>query len=616
MTRRSFAVAVLLAAFCTSCAGAAQAPKFKLDETKYMPAGKLTRGMKGYGLTVFEGTKPEKFNIEIIGVMRNVWDVGSDMILIRCSGKNLEHTGIAAGMSGSPIYVNDKMIGALAYGFSFAKAPIAGVTPIAEMLSLLDQPPMKKDAAKPATAIKLGKPLNVLDKEFGEVKFARRSLGVDPTSAGIMELTPIAVPVRLSGLGPPSVAKRLLKMFGPELKQFGLMPVLGGSVGGKEVVDTQLRPGSVVSAQMVWGDLDWSGIGTVTEVRGKRVYAFGHPMWSEADVTVPMSAGYIYTFMPSFSRTFKIGSGTKIVGTIDTDRATGIAGTIGATGKSVKVRVSVTGWPEKTTRVYKFQTLRHQSMTPYLIGVTSSGALFKSGGPPDELTARYKITIKPEGRKPLVIENIESGQDGWAAAARVYIEVRAAVGQLTLNQFERIYPESVDIDVKFEPVRRAAVIETIAVDRTNVRRGETVRATVEVRKWKAGIVRQTVEVKVPVDAPLGAARLTVCGGSECRIADRMDSPARFKPENIEQVLELATKQYRKDRIYARLSINKSGVAIKGKELPQLPLSMLSLLSARRRTGVSTMRSSLVSSAPSTLVLTGSQTITINVEEAK
>jgi hypothetical protein len=242
--------------------------------------------------------------------------------------------------------------------------------------------------------------------------------------------------------------------------------------------------------------------------------------------------------------------------------------------------------------------------------------LFQTGGPPEELTARYKITIKPEGREPLLIENVESGQDGWAAAARVYLEVRSAVAQLTLNSFERIFPESVDMEVTFEPVRRAALIETLAVDRTSVRRGETVGVTVELRRWKGDLERKTLRVSIPANAPLGPALLSVCGAIESQNADRADSPARFQPKHIDDVLALIQKSYPRDRLYARLTLNRRGVAIDGKELPELPPSMLSLFLSRRQTGVSNVRSTVVTSEPSELIPNGMQTVPIMVEEAK
>jgi len=615
MLRRTVPLVAVLALICGSCAGAAQKPKPEIDGARYLTADKLRRGMKGYGLTVFQGTKPEKFNVEVIGVMHNVWDIDSDIILIRCSGHGLEKTGIAGGMSGSPIYVDGKLIGALAYGFSFAKAAIAGVTPIAEMLPLMDRKP-EKPAGKAATSFRLKEPIHVFGRDFSTVKFASSPTLLKPDGSGAIEMCPITTPIRLAGLGPPQVARRLLKDLGPELEGFGLMPVQGGTAGAADVKDAKLEPGAVVGVRLLWGDLDWDAVGTVTEVRGKRVLAFGHPMYAEADIDIPMTTGYIYTIMPSFARTFKLGAGGRIVGRIDTDRSKGVAGTIGARGESVRIAVSVSGLEGSKVRKYSLEALRHPRITPAIIGLAVGSCLFQSGEPPEELTVAYRITVAAEGYPPIVIENVESGWDGWGTASIIRQDVRGILSSLTSNKFKRVYPRSVKVDAKFEPVRRYAEIETVALDRSEVRRGETLRATVELKRLKAGRVRKVIDIPIPRDAPLGPATLQVCGSGAYIAAERKDAPSRYDPQDFPQLLELLRKEYRRDRLYVRVSYAAAGIAIRGKELRDLPSSVYGVIASRKQTGLTHVRDAAVTTVPCGLVVSGSQMLKINVEEER
>ncbi len=593
----------------------AAAPPAAIDETKYLTADKIRAGMKGHGLTVFQGTAPERFDVEVLGVLHNAWGVDSDIILIRCSGKNLEHTGIAAGMSGSPIYIDDKLIGALAYGFTFAKAPIAGVTPIAEMLPVAERAG-RAPAGKGAAVFKLDKPVEVFGREFAELILARRFMaaegGADP-GAG---LSPIATPVRLAGLGPRGVASRLLRAFGPELEELGLMPVQGGMAGADDTKDAKIEPGAVVGARLLWGDLNWDAIGTVTDVAGDRVLAFGHPMFGDADVDIPMTTGCVHAFVPSFSRTFKLGSGGRIVGRIDTDRATGIAGTLGPHGESVRISVSVSGPEADKTRTYRFEALRHPSITPAIIGLAASSCLFQTGDPPEELTARYRITVAAAGLEPLVIENIESGWDGMGAVARVYVELRQALAAILQNEFRRVYPESVRVEAAFEPVRRFAMIETAALDRTTVRRGETARLTVELKPVRGERTRKTIDVPIPADAPLGPATVQVCGQAEREAAERKDAPGRFVPQDFGQMLDLLRRRYRRDRLCVRLSYAGGGVALKGKELVDLPASVYGVMASQRQTGMSPVRSTSLVEVPCDVVVSGSQLLKLKIEEEK
>ncbi|MFW6107627.1 MAG: SpoIVB peptidase S55 domain-containing protein [bacterium] len=613
MLRELLAVVAVLAA-CTGCAGAAERAAIKIDETRYLTADTLRAGMKGHGLTVFEGTKPERFDVEIIGVMHNAWGIDRDIILIRCSGHNLEHTGIAAGMSGSPIYVNDRLVGALAYGFPYAKTAVAGVTPIADMLPLAAKAPAKERNPRATGAVELDAPLVVFGEEFSTVKLVERP-STNAPGGGTMELAPIATPLRVSGFGPPPTARRWLRDFARELEPTGLVPVQGGRAGKVDAADAELVPGATIGARLLWGDLNWDAIGTVTEVVGDRVLGLGHPMLGDPDVRIPMTTGRIFTFMPSFRRTFKLGSGLDIVGVIDTDRQTGIAGTKGAKPDSVKLSVAVTGLPgEGKTQTYHFETLRHTAVTGRVIGMAVASCITRSGDPPEALTARFRVSATFADRDRLVVENVASGRTGQSAVNGVFRTVRGLVGTLTDNEFQRVFPESVEVEARFEHERRFAHIESVSVDRTTVRRGGSVKVTVELRHMLGPRERKTIAVPIASDAPLGRAIVHVCDSQTAYDAARKDSPGRFEPRTLDQLFRLLREPYRGDRVYVRLSYPGAGVAIEGRQLPDLPSSVLGTIASYRKSGRTYVRNTVVTRVPSPVVVQGSQVVQIQIEE--
>ena len=616
MLQRLFA-ALLVFIACTGCALADERPA-ELDEARYLTVDGLRPGMEGYGLTVFQGVEPERFDVKIIGVMRNIWDIDRDIILVECSGMNLEHTGIAGGMSGSPIYIDDKLIGALAYGFVYAKTAIAGVTPIAEMMPLAEKPDEVQEQPARGGPVELDAPLVVHDREFDKLMVAARPRS-EPDPGDTLELAPIATPLRVSGLGPPSVARRWLAQFAEDLAPTGLVPIQGGQAGDidMEGVEAKLVPGATFAARLLWGDLNWDAIGTVTEVVGDRVIGLGHPMLGQHDIRMPMTTGYVFTFMPSFRRTFKLGSGLEAVGVIDADRPTGVAGTKGNVAESVKLSVEVAGLePGEEKKTYNFETIRHPAITAQMIGMAVASCMTRPGAPPEQLTARFRVTARFDDREPLVVENVASGRDGMVALNGVFRTVRGLLGTITDNEFERLFPESVDVEINFERERRFAYIESFSVDRTTVRRGETLRATVELRHVQGERQRRTIEVPIPAEVPLGRAIVQVSDSEVAFEMARQDSPGRFQPETIDQLIALLEEPYRGDRIYVRMSHAGAGVSIAGQDLPDLPQSVLGTIAADGQSGVKFVYSTKVHTIPSDVVVRGSHTVEINIEEPR
>src|SRR5262245_11664182 len=314
------------------------------DPKSYWDVSQIRPGMKGMGRTVMVGTKLEEFGAEVLGVMRGV-SPGRDMVLCRLTGCNLEHAGIIQGMSGSPIYVQGRLLGAVAFAWEFAKDPIAGVTPFQQMVEYVRSNDRRfaaesNAAGKHADARATGWNGSALIDGLINDEAAPERFGPTPASGGALAgMRPIATPLAATGFSP-----RALALLETQLKPFGMAPMAGGAASKqtiKEEGDKPLVPGAPLSIAMVTGDFDLSGIGTVTHVEGDRVYGFGHPMMGLGACEFPMMTGYIHTVYPRASVSMKMGSPLKTVGVLDTDVSTGIAGHLGRKPDMLPMSVQV-----------------------------------------------------------------------------------------------------------------------------------------------------------------------------------------------------------------------------------------------------------------------------------
>ncbi len=342
--------------------------------------------MKGVGRTVMVGTKLEEFQAEVLGVMRDV-SPGRDMILCRLSGCNLEHAGIIQGMSGSPIYIDGKLLGAVAFAWEFAKDPIAGVTPFCQMVEYVRSNDRRLAAeARDIGSDRQGAPgqpvLWTRSRLDPTMPGAEASLLPMPVAGGgLAGMRPIASPLATTGFSPRALAF-LDERFAP----LGMAPMAGGGVF-EEILEREgnkpLEPGSPLSVAMVTGDFDMSAIGTVTHVEGNRVYGFGHPMFGLGACEFPMMTGYIHTVYPRASVSMKMGSPLKTVGVLDTDVSTGIAGTLGAKPDMMPMHVKVRTGATPNRATYDVEIVRNPKLLPSLVQAVLANAVDTEGDLPD-----------------------------------------------------------------------------------------------------------------------------------------------------------------------------------------------------------------------------------------
>ena len=336
---------LLVAVFAVALAGI---PIMTVDELK--------PGMKGTGRSVFFGTEIKEFDVEVVDIMRHVWPRG-DMILCRLSGQGLEESGLVAGMSGSPVYIDGKLVGAVSYAWSFAKEPLAGVTPAAQMLEIWNEP------------------------DRSESPGGSRS-GRTARSGGLAGLSALPLPVALSGFTPA-----LAELVGPALKGFDLLPVGAAGVLGATADTSALVPGAAVGVALVSGDVQLSGIGTLTCREGNRILAFGHPMSRAGNVRMPMVGGVIHSVVPSVASSFKLFSPTAPLGTINQDRLAGVGGYIGPVPAMLPVTAVVSSPSGLDT--YRFRIVEQEQLAPTLAAVGLTDVVYQTEGLKPRGSNRY-----------------------------------------------------------------------------------------------------------------------------------------------------------------------------------------------------------------------------------
>jgi hypothetical protein len=410
-------------------------------------------GMKGQGKTVMKGTKIESFDAEVLGVMKNT-SPGRDMVLCRLSGLDLERTGVIAGMSGSPIYIDGKLLGAVAYAWPYGKDPIAGVTPFSQMHAYVEAFE-RRDLAEEKTPKKLGllMPLKVGGQTFASVTVAG---GPDvPESGGdSLWLAPLRTPLAGSGFTPHS-----LGLLGDRLRGTGLVPVQGGATTAKiaeEARDVPLQPGGPLAVSLIQGDFDLSGIGTVTHIEGNRVYGWGHPFMSSGDCDLPLQTGYIHTVYPRLTVSFKMGSPLKTVGLI-------IAGWLDRKPDLMPLSMTIHRGTTSAPQTFHVETVRQKQLLPSLVFTALTNSVDMEGDLPDEMTALMEATIDVEGQEPLVIKDTYSGSSysGGRAPQALYGQVASFLSQLVTNPFKPVRINRIDCKTTIQPGRKTADIEAV-----------------------------------------------------------------------------------------------------------------------------------------------------------
>ena len=590
-----------------------------------MPLTEIKAGMTGTGRTVFEGAELTEFRVHILGVLRNVQGPKRSLILARLEGGPLAKTGVAAGMSGSPVYVDGRLIGAVGYSIgAFPTEAIAGITPIEEMKDAAAMPGRRTAEARgidlPITSASLAAALRGSIARL--TPFAARAGDVQAVGVPAAEgaqlatmLRPIATPLLMGGFEPEAV-----DLLGGLFKEAGLVPMAGGAVGGsasgeeRAALAGALREGDAVGVSLVGGDLEMGATGTITHIDGNTVYAFGHPFFNLGPAELPMTRAYVYAMLPSLMSSFKISTMGDVIGTIRQDRATAISGTLGTGPATVPMTVTLrsTRAGDTSNRVFNFTIGTDQTFTPLLAYVTLFNTLVAYERAFGSATFALKGSATVKGHPRVVFEDVFAGEAPALAAAT---SIGGPLALLLGNDRERLTLEGLTFTIDASEVPRSATIERVWLDDLRPRAGRTVPLKVLTRSYRGDEQISTVDIAIPANVS-GRVSVLVSDGRQLNELEQREIRRTVQPQSVAQMIRLLNGTRRNNRIYVRLLTGAPGAVVNGEALTALPPSVLAVLEADRNGGsFSPIRSAAIAEyeLPMEVAVVGSRLLTIDVE---
>ena len=553
--------------------------------TVTMPVHEVRAGMRGTGLTVFAGAERSEFTAQIIGVLENSFGPRRNLILARLDGGPLAESGVIQGMSGSPVYVDGRLVGAVSYSLgSFSKETIAGITPIDEMLRDDSGPSVRAARAAPELALPLAADslTGLLSTRLERpAPFAARPGDVDaaglPADAGAsygIRLRPIATPLTLSGFT-PAAFDRIASTFGPA----GLAPVVGGTVaaGAAAQFDVPLQAGDAVGVSLMQGDLSMAGTGTVTLVDEGRVHAFGHPFYNLGSSRFPMTRAWVHAVLPSQLISSRIATVGETLGTIDQDRSSGISGSLGPGPRLVPVRITLDAPERQRTDTFEFEVVDDPIFTPLLAYNAMLNTLFSHSRQTGAATyaVRGEVTLAdhPTAR-------FEETFAGNAATVLASAYVAGPLTALVDNGLESVTVERVDVSVTARDGTRTAELERVWLDDPRPRRGRTAPLRLAIRSRDGEVDVRTVMVDLP-SAVRGRVRLLVADGATLAREERQQAGLAARPTDLRHLIDALNTARRNDRFYVQLRRSDAGAVVNGRRLPSLPRSVLDVLGGDR-----------------------------------
>lgn len=586
-------------------------------EAQLFPLEDLRPGMKGLAYTVFSGKEPEEFGVEILGVLPGFPAPRQSAIIGKLTGANVEKTAVFAGMSGSPVYIDGRLVGAIAFSFPFAKEPIAGITPIKQMIDLFE-----KGSVNETKKLKEPRPVSFAQLASTEWKptYPKPAISGAPLMASVSEnspllalmgqqITPIATPVVFGG-----ISQETLAMFAPQLMANGLLPVSG--VGGSAAItplgvanEKTLAPGTSLSVQLVRGDYSIAASGTVTFRDGDRIYAFGHPFLSLGASDMPLTETSVVTVVANVNNSFKLSVPGQMMGSISQDRASGVFGQLGRAPKMIPVKINLHTSRDRT-ETFNYEIANDSFLTPILLNITVFSTITSSERVVGDSTISIKGEIKVNGQENVTLDRRFSAANSAMMAAG---SVASPMGALLNSGFDDVQIDGVTLDISSTDTKYAGTLERIALDRTEVRRGEKVEIQAYVRTEAGKQFVQRIPVQIPEDATPGQLLVFVGDGSALQEGSAAKA---FVPQDLGQLVKAMNKVKKSDRLYVKLFRITPGAVIGTDELPNLPPSVVATLNSDRTSGgyTPTVLSPVyeMELPPADFVISGQQLIGIDV----
>ena len=550
---------------------------FAAAQTAIMPLDQVKAGQKGKGRTVFEETRIEEFDADILGVLTNT-NPKRNVIIARLKGRNLESTGVIAGMSGSPVYVDGKLIGAVAFSFPYAKEAIAGITPIGEMMALSSEK-KKSGPSSPASEIPFTSSLSLerlfeLRKDIFPVRESQAALGPG--------LNPLKIPLLFSGFSP-----RVMEKVSPFFSRMGFYPVKAG--GGAQTLekptalDMSLREGDPVTLQLVTGDLDLSAVGTVTYVDGTKILAFGHPLYNLGDVNYGMAKAKIITVVPTLDNSFKLAATGTTIGTFLQDRTSGALGEIGKIPNLVPFNVRLFD-DGANLREYGFKVVADPILTPVLVNMSLLALLQSEERAVGDLTLELQGDIYLDTGPSVQTIHLEDMYSGNFDAAILDATnfITAVIFFLGSNEFKDVAFHRIDLGLKSVDQARFAALERVWLDKYEASPGETITIKVFYRTFRGETRVEEVPLTTP-NLPAGSEFRLIVGDAASiqQVEAGIYRAAGIVPRSLNQLVRLLNNLRKNNRIYFKIIASKPGLFLRGEEMPNLPPAMKSLFASPR-----------------------------------
>ena len=583
--------------------------------SRFLPLSAVKEGMQGTAMTVFRGTEPEEFKVEILGVLPGGVGPKQDLIIGRISGGNADRTAVFAGMSGSPVYINGKLVGAISYSFPFSKEAICGITPIEQMISIFEQRQLEGKRAEEPRAVSFSElsASAAMPVPGGNNAASGLVTVTNPNSAMMavagQSFQRIATPMSFSGF-----SQETLNVFGPQLMQAGLLPVAaaGGSAPItplKKASEKTLLGGTSVSMQLTRGDYSLAAAGTVTFRDGNKIYAFGHPFLSLGSSDLPMSESHVITVVPNINNSFKLAVPDAMVGSMTQDRATGVYGSLGRAPKMIPVKINVRT-SRGQTETLNFEVVKDDFLTPLLLNITVFNTIVAQERGLGDTMIELSGQVKLNGREPLRIDRRFAGSNATQLAAA---SVASPVMVLLRSRFEDLDISGIELDLASVDGSKTGVLERVSVDRTRAAAGETVEVQAFARTEAGRIFVQRIPVTIPAGTPAGPLSLIVGDGF---VLQQASASRQFVPRDLSDLIRTINKIKKPDRLYVQTGRTTQGAIIGSNEMPNLPPSVLATLNNERTAGgIKPVVQTIVSEtevAPAEFIIGGQQTITIEV----
>ncbi len=562
----------------------------------YFPLKDIQPGMHGVGKTVFSGTRIEDFQVQILGVLENIGPKES-LILARLSGGPLAETGVMQGMSGSPVYIDGKLVGAVAMAFPFAKEPIAGIRPIEDMLRVSNV------SSEPMRQVSLS-----LDSKDLTAMLPRRGEAM----AADMRMVDIATPVSFGGF-----TQAAIERFAPQLHALGLEPRQGVSAGGRVPArmgdPAALEPGAMISVELMTGDLSIGADGTVTCIDHGKVYAFGHRFLSVGPTELPFARSQVLTLLPNLASSFKISSPKEWMGTISQDRDTAIAGELGVRAHMAPISISLFRGGHKIEG-YEMQMVNDRFLAPFLMQIAVFSAIDSTQRTLGAATYGVRGEVEFQGNAPpLKLNNMYAGDAN--TAMQVSLSSAIPLAYVLQSGFSSLEVKKVEMEIECFDEKKQLQIDQVVAAPEEVRPGETVRLTTVLVGDNGMEVTRTVDYQVPVGAPEGPLCFTVVDGNLANLTEYRQIIGGA-PRSVERLLDNVNKLRANTKAYVRVWRPEPNFQIEGEDFPDPPPSLALILGASQTAALQGRNSKIeeLEISAGDAVISGGKTVQVEVKE--